>query len=280
MNRIALTMVLVCMVVVSASTVCFGAGTQQKQVVIVKGDAAVAQLMDDLAHSFMKDHPDYSIMVSGGTATGALDSLITGEAQVWMSAHAMTPDEEKQTEAKGLKLISRLVDWEGLALICHPSNPVEKLTLDEVRNLFTGKFTNWAQVKGLDAKVDVVVIETPKSGIGAYFNQTALGNTPVFPSARILRYFKNIIGDVAKNPNAIGYAPIRLVEQAKGKDEVKVLAVARSELHMYVVPSKQTIKARSYQLITPLFLFFDENAKSPGPKTFVDYCVKKRLLGE
>jgi hypothetical protein len=44
------------MVVVFASTVCFGAVTQRKQVVIVKGDAAVAQLMDDLAHSFMKDH--------------------------------------------------------------------------------------------------------------------------------------------------------------------------------------------------------------------------------
>jgi phosphate transport system substrate-binding protein len=279
MSRIALIVVSIS-VVAFASTVCFGADRQEKQVIIVKGDAAVAQLMDDLAHAFMKDHPDYSIVVSGGTATGALESLITGDAQVLMSTHAMTPDEEKRTEAKGLKLISRLVDWEGLAVICHPSNPVEKLTLDQVRNLFTGKLTNWAQVKSFDAKIDVIAIETPRSGLGAYFNEKALGNSAVSPSARILRYFKNIIGDVAKNPNAIGYAPIRLVEQAKGKDEVKVLAVARSELHMYVLPSKQTIKDRSYQLITPLFLFFDEDAKSPGPKTFVDYCVKKRLLGE
>ncbi len=279
MGRIALTAILICMVVF-ASTSCFGAGTKQKQVLIVKGDAAVAQLMDDLAHSFMTDHPDFSVVVSGGTDTGATESLIVGETQVWMSAHTISPDEEKLTEVKGLKLISRLVDWEGLALICHSSNPVQKLTLDQVRDLFAGKLTNWAQVKGLDAKIDVVVIETPRSGLGAYFNQRALGNIPVAPSAQILRYFKNVIGEVSKNPNAISYAPIRLVEQAKEKDDVKVLAVARSELHAYVLPSKKTIKDRSYQLITPLFLFFDENAKSPAAKTFVDYCVQKRLLGQ
>jgi phosphate transport system substrate-binding protein len=209
-----------------------------------------------------------------------VQALLSGEAQVGMSAHPMSPDEEKMAEAKGGKLASRLVDWEGLALICHPSNPVEKLTLDEVRNLFTGKITNWSQVMSRNAKVDLVVTETPRSGLGTYFNETALQNSPVSPSARVLRYFKNIVGDVAKDPNAIGYAPIRFVEQAKGKDDVKVLAVARSELNQYVAPSRQTIKDRTYLLITPLFLFYAENAKSAGPKTFVDYCMQKRLLGK
>jgi phosphate transport system substrate-binding protein len=280
MNRIAMTLALMCMVVVLVAAIGPEAGAQQKQVVVVRGDAAVANLMDDLAQSFMRDHLDYSIVVSGGAAAGVVEALLSGEAQVGMSAHPISPDGEKLAEAKGAKLVSRLVDWEGLALICHPSNPVDKLTLDEVRNLFTGKIANWSQVKGKNANVDLVVIETPRSGLGTYFNETALGKSPVSPSARVLRYFKNIVGDVAKNPNAIGYAPIRFVERAKGKDDVKVLAVARSELHMYVAPSGQTIKDRSYLLITPLFLFYDDNAKSAGPKTFVDYCVQKRLLGQ
>ena len=280
MKRIAWTVVFVCMMSVLATAIGLKAEAQKKQVVVVKGDAAVAQLMDGLAHSFMKDHPDYSIVVSGGAASGAVEALLSGEAQVWMSAQNISPDEEKLAEAKGAKLVSRLVDWEGLALICHPSNPVEKLTLDEVRNLFTGRIANWSQVKGKNAKVDLVVIETPKSGLGTYFNETALGKSPVSPSAHVLRYFKNIVADVAKDPDAIGYAPIRFVEMAKGKDDVKVLAVARSELHSYVVPSMQTIKDRSYLLITPLFLFYDENSKLLGPKTFVDYCMQKRLLGK
>jgi len=268
------------MVAVFAAAIGLEAEAQQKQLVVVRGDAAVAQLIDDLAQSFMKDHPDYSIVVSGGAAAGVVEALLSGEAQVGMSAHPISPDGEKLAESKGAKLTSRLVDWEGLAMICHPSNPVEKLTLDQVKDLFTGKITNWSQVKGKNAKVDLVVIETPRSGLGTYFNETALGKSPVSPSARVLRYFKNVVGDVAKNPNAIGYAPIRFVEQAKGKDDVKVLAVARSELHMYVSPSSQTIKDRSYLLITPLFLFYDENAKLTGPKTFVDYCMQKRLLGK
>ncbi len=279
MNRIAMTIALMCMVVVLVGAIGPEAGAQQKQLVVVRGDAAVAHLMDDLAQSFMRDHSDYSIVVSGGAASGAVEALLAGEAQVWMSAQKMSPDDEKLAEAKGVMLVSRLVDWEGLALICHPSNPVEKLTLDQVRDLFTGKIANWSQVKGKNAKVDLVVIETPRSGMGTYFNETALEKNPVSPSARILRYFKNVVADVAKDPNAIGYAPIRFVELAKGKDDVKVLAVARSELHMYVVPSIQTIKDRSYLLITPLFLFYDENAKLTGPKTFVDYCMQKRLLG-
>jgi phosphate transport system substrate-binding protein len=280
MKRIAWTVVFVCMMSVLATAIGLKAEAQKKQVVVVKGDAAVAQLMDGLAHSFMKDHPDYSIVVSGGAAASVVEAILSGEAQVWMSAQNISPDEEKLAEAKGAKLVSRLLDWEGLALICHPSNPVEKLTLDQVRDLFTGKITNWSQVKGKNAKVDLVAIETPRSGLGTYFNETALGKSPVSPSARILRYFKNVVADVAKEPNAIGYAPIRFVELAKGKDDVKVLAVARSELHAYVVPSIQAIKDRSYLLITPLFLFYDENSKLPGPKTFVDYCMQKRLLGK
>ena len=183
MNTIAKTLVLMCMVVVLVAAIGPEAEAQKKQVLVVKGDAAVAQLMDDLAHSFMNDHPDYSIVVSGGAAAGVVEALLSGEAQVGMSAHPISPDGEKLAEAKGAKLVSRVVDWEGLALICHPSNPVEKLTLDEVRNLFTGKIENWSQVKGKNAKVDLVVIETPRSGLGTYFNETALGNSPVSPSA-------------------------------------------------------------------------------------------------
>ncbi len=280
MNRIAMAITLICTVAVLVAAIGPEAEAQQKKVVVVRGDAALAHLMDDLAHSFMRDHADYSIVVSGGAAAGVVEALVAGEAQVGMSTHPISPDEEKLAEAKGAKLVSRLVDWEGLALICHPSNPVEKLTLDEVRNLFTGKIENWSQVKGKNAKVDLVVIETPRSGLGSYFNETALGKSPVSLAARVMRYFKNVVGDVAKDANAIGYAPIRFVEQAKGKDDVKVLAVARSELHMYVVPSRETIKDRSYLLITPLFLFYDDNAKSPGPKIFVDYCMQKRLLGQ
>ena len=280
MNRIAWTLAFMC--VVASLTVAIGlkAEARQKQVVVVKGDATIAYLIDDLAQSFMRDHPDYSIVVSGGTASGAVDALVKGEAQVWMSAQKLSPDREKRAEAKGAKLVSRLVDWEGVAVICHPSNPVAKLTLGEVKNLFTGKITNWSQVKGPQAPVDVVVVETPRSGIGSYFNQTALGNSPIAPSERVLRYFKNIVADVAKDPNAIGYAPIRFVEQAKGKNDVKILAIARSELHEYVPASAQTVKDRSYLLITPFFLFYDENAKSEGPKIFVDYCAQKRLLGK
>jgi len=280
MNRIARTVAFVCVAAVLVAVIGSQTEAQQKQVVVVRGDAAVAHLMDDLAQSFMRDHTDYSVVVSGGAASGAVEALLAGEAQVWMSAQNISPDEEQLAEAKGAKLVSRLVDWEGLAIICHPSNPVEKLTLDQVRDLFTGRTANWSQVKGKSAKVDLVVIETPRSGIGTYFNETALGKSPVSPSARILRYFKNIVSEVANDPNAIGYAPIRFVELAKGKEDVKVLAVARSELHAYVVPSVQTIKDRSYLLITPLFLFYDENSKFPGPKTLVDYCMQKRLLGQ
>jgi phosphate transport system substrate-binding protein len=280
MKRIAFTVAFTCMVAVLAAAIGLKAEAQKKRVLVVKGDAAVAHLMDDLAQSFMRDHPDYSIVVSGGAAAGSAQAILSGEAQVWMSAQKLSPEEEKLAESKGAKLGFRLVDWEGVAVICHPSNPVTKLTLGEVRNLFTGRITNWSQVKGPQAPVDAVVIETPRSGIGSYFNQTALGNRPIAPSARVFRYFRNLIADVAKDPNAVGYAPIRLVEQARGKNDVKILAIARSELHEYIPASAQTVKDRSYLLITPFFLFYDENAKSEGPRIFVDYCTKKRLLGK
>jgi len=280
MKGIAVTVALACTLVVLTVGIGPEAEAQQKQVLVVKGDASVAPLIDDLANSFMRDHPDFSIVVSGGEAASGVEALVAKEGQVGMSARQISPDEENLAAAKGAKLVARLVDWEGVAVICHPSNPVEKLTLNEVGNLLSGKYTSWSQVKGPNETVDVVVVETPRSGIGSFFNEKALGDRPVVSSARVLRYFKNVVGEVAKKPNAIGYAPIRVVEKAKGKEDVKVLPIARSKDHPYYAASRETVKNRHYLLITPLFLFYDDNANTKGAQTFTDYCAQKRLLGE
>src|SRR5208282_1759869 len=79
-----------------------------------------------------------------------MTALIAGEADVAMASRKITPQESKAAKARGLQLDEHLVGYGGIVIITDQQNPVDELSIDQVRKIFTGEIVNWKDISGKD----------------------------------------------------------------------------------------------------------------------------------
>ena len=124
-----------------------------------------------------------------------------------------------------LKMVTIMTD--RIIAISHPDNKVPALTKDQLASIFTGKITNWKEVGGSDAKIDVVV---PAQGAGtrAVFEKKMLGGGAFAATAKEMRTDPAVVLEVGRDADAIGLMPLGMLEGAKGKiREIKGPEVSR-----------------------------------------------------
>jgi len=183
-------------------------------------------------------------------------------------------DEERQSaQAGGVNPYEIEVARDAIAVIVYPDNPVDRLTLQQLSDMYSGKLTNWREVGGEDRPIVRVSRET-NSGTHVYFLERVLrlsekGNPTLFsPDTLLLPSSEGIISEVQQNPNAIGYDGLGYVTP-----EVKVLAVADAKPGApYILPSIETVNANTYPIARPLFMYTD-GAPSGVVKAYIDWIV-------
>lgn len=102
-----------------------------------------------------------------------------------------------------LPLPAYQIDTEDILVIVNPKNPIKKLTLEQVRGLFSGQIMNWKDIDGPNAPVQVWVYASGED-VQQIFNQTALGGSPVTSFARLATGPDEMAQAVADDVNAIG----------------------------------------------------------------------------
>jgi phosphate transport system substrate-binding protein len=118
---------------------------------------------------------------------------------------------------------------EKLTPIVHPENPVKSLSKDQLRDLFSGKLTNWKEVGGPDLPV-VLVVPAPGSGTRGVLDKQILGGGALATSAKVLRTSSAELAEVARDKAAIGYvgdgaASTAKVKEVSGPDVSRPLAL-------------------------------------------------------
>ena len=148
----------------------------------------------------------------------------------------------KRSERSGEMFRSDLI-----AIITHPSNPVHTLTIDQVRKLFSGEYTNWLQVGGTDLPVKLVTPrETPAALEGILHGNMA-------PSAMRAPFLSFLLVDVAQTEGALGFLPTGDMEQlefVRGNTAVKKIAIKRDTQSPALAPSPGAVIDGSYPLLT------------------------------
>jgi len=160
------------------------------------------------------------------------------------------------------------VAWDALAFIVHKSNPVENVTLDEVRSIYAGRITDWRQLKGREAPVQVFISRTKKglSGVEASTKHLVLnGKEPVASANTVFVASSGIVEQmVEENPE--GFATTGI--SSARKRNVKILKVNG------IAPTNKAIINNRYPLKRPLFILVPKNPK-PEVKKFVDFTLSK-----
>lgn len=225
------------------------------------------------AEAFMQANPDIRVIVTGSSAGKGFSDLLEGNADVAMASRVVSPDEQKKAAAKGLKFDNKLIGHSGMAVMTSPKNPINELTLDQLRRIFTGEYTNWNQVGGPDAPIRSLTRRIPESGGAMFFMEEVLHNQPYGPSTVMAESWTSIVKVCATgNDLPIGIAPAM---GAKG--EIKVLGIKQGENSPAVVPSEETLKARTYPIINSIRLYWDSQRQDDRIKKFVDFCASKGL---
>jgi phosphate transport system substrate-binding protein len=242
------------------------AAPAQAGTVTVKGSDTMVVLGQRWAEEYMKKNPKTTIQVTGGGSGTGISALINGTTDVCEASRSMKDAEKKQlAEKAGSPPIETVVAKDGLSVYVNESNPLNELTMDQLKAIFTGKVTSWKEVGGPDSKI-IPYSRENSSGTYVFFKEHVLSNADYTPRAQAMPGTAAVVNAVAKEKFGVGYGG---AAYAKG---IKVLKIKKDDKAAGIAPTDKTIQDGTYPLSRPLF-FYTRTNPSADIKAFIDYVL-------
>ncbi len=210
-----------------------------------RGDYATARgVVDDVAKAWEKSGKGRIEIQPFNTASG-LDAVSHGLADLAGSARGSAGGAEGD-------LVFTPVAFDALTMITHPSNPTSNLTVSQLHDIYFGKITNWKDVGGKDAPINLYAVASPGDGVEYSLRRLIFGrgNQPV-AAPRLYVNTAKLEEAVTLDPNALG---VTTLSGVASNSKVKIMSVNGTR------PTVATIADGSYLLYTPLFLVTNQNS--------------------
>jgi len=219
-----------------------------------KGSDTMVNLALAWAEAYMSEHPEVRISVTGGGSGTGIAAMINGTVDIANASREMKPEEIKAARANGIDPVEFTVALDAIAVVVNPQNPVDRLSLQDISDIYTGKITRWSQVGGEDRPI-VLLSRESNSGTYMYFLENVIragadSDLLFSPDTLLLPSSEGISAEVRQNPNAIGYDGLGYVT-----DDQKVIAVAADPDGAYVLPSVATVNDGTYSISRPLYMY-------------------------
>jgi len=245
---------------------------QTKVPIKVKGADSMWGRIRSLALLYMKNHPQVDIAISADSLVDeGMKALIAGEADVAMASRKITAQESEAARVKGLQLDEHVIGYGGIVIITDRQNPVNELSIDQVKKIFTGEIVNWKDINGKDQPITVFKAGEKHPGTLLFVENDILGGVPITKSAITLPDFPVIMKKVSETAGSIAYARMR--DQFPGPAaRTKPLKIRKDEHSLPVGPSRATIGDGTYPLRRPYYLYTAATA-GKEVRSFVDFVV-------
>jgi phosphate transport system substrate-binding protein len=211
--------------------------------IVVDGSTTVGPIAKAFAEYYMERNPGVNITVSESGSGNGAKSLVNGTCHVADMSRFMKESEVKAAMDNGIMPVAHVVALDGIAVIVHPSNPVKGLTVDQVRDIYTGTITNWKQVGGPD-KAIVVCSRDTNSGTYETFESLVMNKEKMGSATEYYGSNGAVHEKVSKTATAIGYVGLGFLDRAVKGLEINGIA-----------PTPETVKSGKYPIARPLFMF-------------------------
>jgi len=242
-----------------------GAAVQQSTLTIKGSDTMVI-----LVQRWTELYPtkNISFQVTGGGSGTGIAALINGTTDICSSSRPMKPAEIAQMKEKfGRVPVEIRVARDGISIYVHKDNPISKMTLKQLKEIFTGKIKNWKQLGGADHSI-ILYSRENNSGTYEFFKEHVLSKKDFAPTAQHMPGTSAVVGAVAMDRWGIGYGG------AAYTVGVKEVPVALDENNTYYFPKEENILSGKYPISR--FLFFYIKDKPQGQmKEFIDWVIGK-----
>ena len=237
--------------------------------ITIKGSDTMVHLVTAWAEDYMKANSGTGISVTGGGSGTGISALLNKTTDICSASRDMSAKEKAEAVQKGLALKETIVARDGIAVIVNPANPINDLTTEQIRKIYTGAYTEWKQVGGGDGEF-IVLSRESSSGTYAFFQEHVLKKEDYTPKARLMPATSSIIQSVSEDANAIGYVGLGYAVEAGAK--VKMLLVKADANAPSVKPSEATVLSGEYPIARALYLYSDEKGPQAG-QSFIQYCL-------
>lgn len=239
LSGVTWSVALTALLFISAPVTCQAAGKP----VTIKGSTTVLPIAQVASETFMETNPGITISVQGGGSGVGIASLLDKTTDIATSSRKIKDEEVKKAKASGVNPHETAIALDGIAVIIHPSNPVRGLTRMQIKDIYTGKISNWSQVGGRNAKI-VTVNRDTSSGTFEAFDALALNKEKVRRDALTSASNQAVAQTVAQTPGAVGYVGIAYLTPRVRAVPVDGIAC-----------SKKTVQSGKYPLSRSLYLY-------------------------
>ena len=243
----------------------------------IAGSSSMAPVLTALTDAYTRQYPNIVFDLRGGGSTLGEAAIRAGRYDLVASTlFPPDPDTGRSAPPGDEALVRTPIGIDGLAIIVHPSNDVDALSLVQLRDIFSGSVLNW-QALGGDAGEVVLVSREDGSGARILFEERVMGEERVSLTAVVMPTSQDVVDYVAGNPAAIGYVS-RAHTAAWIPGEAVTTTAALAEAPVKVLelegrwPTRETVAAQQYGLTQPLYLI-TRGAPAGRVRQFIDFVL-------
>jgi phosphate transport system substrate-binding protein len=231
----------------------------------VTGSTTVLPLSTLEAEAFMDEYPDAIITVKGGGSGVGIAALLDGTTEIAQASRSIKDSEVEEAQSNGINPVEHAIAWDGIAVVVNPENPVTEITFEDLKGIYTGTITNWAELGGEDAEISVVGRDS-SSGTYEYFKEEVLGDDVEFTENALALSDNGLVKEsVVGNTQAIGYIGYAYLDE-----NVKALALDAAGDGTLVEATPEMITSGEYPLARQLYYY--TNGEPTGlAKEYIDY---------
>jgi phosphate transport system substrate-binding protein len=248
------------------------ANTSPSMTIQNKGSDTMVNLALAWAERYQSVEPQVSISVTGGGSGTGIIALVNNTVDIANASRAIKDEEIRAMLVVGIEPVEFVVAGDAIAIIVNWDNPIDRLTLQQLSDIYSGKINNWSELGGEDRPIVRLSRET-NSGTHVYFLEEVLrlgqaDNRTLFsPDTLLLPSSEGITAEVRDNPNAIGYDGLGYVTH-----EEKVLTIAVDEHSAYYYPSVETVGNHTYPISRELYMY-TAGMPSGVEKAYLDWIL-------
>ena len=220
------------------------------------GSTSMKNVIAALTEGFAEVEPGITVSYdptgSGAGITGATDKTL----DIGLSSRALKDDEKNDVDGT-------IIALDGIAIIVNKASKVEDLTVDQLKQMFTGEITNWSEVGGDDGEIVLIGREAGSGTRDGFESIVDVKDSCKY--AQELTATGAVISAVEANPLAVGYASLSAVG-----DTVAMVTVEGVEC------SEDTVKDGSYKIQRPFVFVTNKSVTlSEQAQAFVDFATSK-----
>ncbi|MEH7237620.1 phosphate ABC transporter substrate-binding protein [Bacillus sp. JJ1562] len=223
--------------------------------VSVSGSTSVGPLAEKIAVKF-QDASNVKVEINQIGSSAGITNAISGVSEIGMSSR----DLKEEEKASGL--VETIIAYDGIVVVTHPSNKVKNLTMEQVKDVFTGKVTNWKKLGGDDMEIVVVSREDGSGSRDAFQEIVDYSSGELVRSAIIASGNGNIKTTVAGNKHAVGFISFEYIDSSISTIDING-----------VEATAENVLQQKYSLSRPFLFVHKEDQITDAGKQYIDYIL-------